>query len=278
MVKLTPDLINNCIQRINPIRDRELNLRGLKIPMIENLGATLNQFDTIDFSDNDIRKLDNFPLLPRLKNIILNNNRVVRISPTLHEVIPSLESLVLTNNMLQDLGEIDNLSKLQHLTHLTLLFSPVSTKEFFRQYVIFRLPQLKVLDFKKITMKERDEAKAFFKSKRGKEIRKEIATNRSTDEEFVEDDDEEATSVSNGIALKSSHKAVRRGQLLAENTSEVNEKIKEAIRNATSLEEIERLNQVLKSGQIPQFMTGSTTITETLATAAGGEVEEMEDN
>lgn len=28
MVKLTPDLINNCIQRINPIRDRELNLRG----------------------------------------------------------------------------------------------------------------------------------------------------------------------------------------------------------------------------------------------------------
>lgn len=66
--------------------------------------------------------------------------------------------------------------------------------------------------------------------------------------------------MSNGIALKSSHKAVRRGQLLAENTSEVNEKIKEAIRNATSLEEIERLNQVLKSGQIPQFMTGTSAI------------------
>lgn len=35
-----------------------------------------DQFDTIDFSDNEIRKLDGFPLLRRLKNVILNNNRV----------------------------------------------------------------------------------------------------------------------------------------------------------------------------------------------------------
>jgi U2 small nuclear ribonucleoprotein A' len=36
-----------------------------------------DQFDTIDFSDNDIRKIDGFPYLPRLKTLILNNNRVV---------------------------------------------------------------------------------------------------------------------------------------------------------------------------------------------------------
>ncbi|KAK1327900.1 hypothetical protein QTO34_012809 [Cnephaeus nilssonii] len=34
---------------------------GYKIPVIENLGATLDQFDAIDFSDNEIRKLDGFP-------------------------------------------------------------------------------------------------------------------------------------------------------------------------------------------------------------------------
>uniref|UniRef100_V9ICL0 U2 small nuclear ribonucleoprotein A n=1 Tax=Apis cerana TaxID=7461 RepID=V9ICL0_APICE len=44
---------------------------GYKIPTIENLGATLDQFDTIDFSDNDIRKLDGFPLLKRIKTLFL---------------------------------------------------------------------------------------------------------------------------------------------------------------------------------------------------------------
>jgi len=150
MVKLTPDLITTAAQRINPVRDRELNLRGLKIPMIENLGATLNQFDTIDFSDNDIRKLDNFPLLPRLKTIFLSNNRIFRISSNLPDVIPSLETLVMPHNMLQEMSEVDNLRKLEKLTHLSLLFNPISTKEYYRHYIIYRIPQLKVLDFKKI--------------------------------------------------------------------------------------------------------------------------------
>ena len=35
-----------------------------------------DQFDTIDFSDNEIRRLDGFPLLSRLKSVLLSNNRV----------------------------------------------------------------------------------------------------------------------------------------------------------------------------------------------------------
>lgn len=50
---------------------------GYKIPQIENMGATLDQFDTVDFSDNDLRKLDGFPYLPRLKCLLFNNNRIV---------------------------------------------------------------------------------------------------------------------------------------------------------------------------------------------------------
>ncbi|MEE6509307.1 hypothetical protein FKM82_025494 [Ascaphus truei] len=76
MVKLTADLIEQAAQYTNAVRDRELDLRGYKIPVIENLGATLDQFDTIDFSDNEIRKLDGFPLLKRLKTLLVNNNRI----------------------------------------------------------------------------------------------------------------------------------------------------------------------------------------------------------
>lgn len=43
------------------------------------MGATLDQFDTIDFSDNDLRKLDGFPFLPRMKCLLLNNNRIVYV-------------------------------------------------------------------------------------------------------------------------------------------------------------------------------------------------------
>lgn len=52
------------------------HLTGYKIPVLENLGATLDQFDTIDFSDNEVRKLDGFPLLRRLKTLLMNNNRI----------------------------------------------------------------------------------------------------------------------------------------------------------------------------------------------------------
>ena len=43
MVKCTPELIEGAGQYINPVRDRELDLRGYKIPVIENLGSTLDQ-------------------------------------------------------------------------------------------------------------------------------------------------------------------------------------------------------------------------------------------
>lgn len=36
-----------------------------------------DQFDTIDLSDNEVRKVDGFPYLRRLKCIQLNNNRVL---------------------------------------------------------------------------------------------------------------------------------------------------------------------------------------------------------
>ena len=48
----------------------------MKIPTVENLGATLNQFDTIDFTNNDIRQLDGFPLLPKLKTLYFANNHI----------------------------------------------------------------------------------------------------------------------------------------------------------------------------------------------------------
>jgi U2 small nuclear ribonucleoprotein A' len=76
MVRLTPELIEESQQFMNPIREYELRLRGYKIGLIENLGATLNQFDTIDLTDNDIRILEGFPVLSKIKSLLLSNNKI----------------------------------------------------------------------------------------------------------------------------------------------------------------------------------------------------------
>lgn len=42
-----------------------------------------DQFDSIDLSDNEIVKLENFPHLNRLGTLLLNNNRITRINPNI---------------------------------------------------------------------------------------------------------------------------------------------------------------------------------------------------
>ena len=143
MVKLTRDLIEGAGQYINPIRDRELDLRGYKIPVIENLGTTLDQFDTIDFSDNEIRKLDGFPYLTRGKSLLLNNNRIVRLGEGLELCLPNLHALIPTNNSLQELADLEPVTSLKKLTMLSLLHNPVVTKRNCREYVIHKFPNLR---------------------------------------------------------------------------------------------------------------------------------------
>ncbi|GAB0087482.1 Probable U2 small nuclear ribonucleoprotein A' [Sergentomyia squamirostris] len=237
MVKLTPELINLSMQFMNPCRDRELCLRGYKIPQIENLGATLDQFDVIDFSDNDLRKLDGFPHLHRLKCLLLNNNRIVRIGENLHESLPNMESIILTGNSIQELGDLEPLTHLPKLETLCLLMNPVSTKPHYREYMAYRFPNLRLLDFRKIKQKDRLAANELFKSKKGKEIHKEITKRAKT---FVP-----------GAGLENKVKMPR--------VSNANvQAIREAIKNATSLQEVEKLTRMLQSGQIPEeFSNGN---------------------
>ncbi|KAH3694555.1 U2 small nuclear ribonucleoprotein A'-like [Dreissena polymorpha] len=248
MVKLTAELIEQSAQFTNPLRDRELDLRGYKIPVIENMGATLDQFDTIDFSDNDIRKLDGFPLLPRLKTLLFNNNRIVRIAEALHQGIPNLETLILTNNGIQELGDLDPLESLKNLTYLSLMRNPVSTKKHYRLYVLHKVPSLRVIDFQRVKQKERDASHKMFKGKKGQALAADIGKKSKT---FVP------------------------GEGLPEKRMEGPSKediaaIKTAIANAKTLEEVERLNNMLKTGQIP----GKAALHKQLR----GEEEEMEMN
>jgi len=243
MVKLTPELIEQSAQYTNPLRDRELDLRGYKIPVIENMGATLDQFDTIDMSDNEIRKLDGFPLLRRLKTILLNNNRIVRVGEHLETMLPTLDTLVMTNNSIQELGDIDNLATIKTLRHISLLRNPVTSKKHYRFYIINKLPHVRVIDFRKVRLREKEQAAKLFKGKKGAKLSKELGK-RST-KTFVPGAGLPAKKAKPGTADKENgnpEPKIARPDV---------EAIKNAIANASTLEEIERLNKLLQAGQIP---------------------------
>ncbi|XP_017061427.1 probable U2 small nuclear ribonucleoprotein A' [Drosophila ficusphila] len=239
MVKLTPELINQSMQYINPCRERELDLRGYKIPQIENLGATLDQFDTIDLSDNDLRKLDNLPHLPRLKCLLLNNNRILRISEGLEDAVPNLSSIILTGNNLQELSDLEPLTAFSKLDTVCLLINPVSTKPNYREYMAFKFPQLRLLDFRKIKQKDRQAAQEFFRTKQGKDMLKEVSRKSKM-------------SAAAALAAEAGTGKGRGsdGGRLA--NPEDMQRIREAIKRASSLAEVERLSQILQSGQLPE--------------------------
>jgi U2 small nuclear ribonucleoprotein A' len=123
---------------------------GLRIAVLENLGPLKNQCDTLNLCDNDIRIVSNFPQLPRLRSLLLSNNRIIRIDADLCRALPFLTTLILTNNQITELGDLDALAGCTELNVLSLLGNPVIRKKDYRLYTIYRIPSLRVLDFQRI--------------------------------------------------------------------------------------------------------------------------------
>lgn len=90
------------------------------------------------------------PLLKRLQTLLLANNRISAISPSIHLSVPNLTTLVVTNNAIAELGDLEPLKELRKLKYLSLMGNPVREKKWYREWLAYRLPALRVLDFQRI--------------------------------------------------------------------------------------------------------------------------------
>ena len=126
--------------------------------VIVGLISSQDQHDAIDFTDNSIITLGNLPLLRRLRTLLLANNRIQNISPSLHLSAPNLTTLVLTNNDIAELGDLEPLKEFKHLTYITLIGNPLREKKYYREWLAWRIPSLRVIDFQKIRDKVRSPA------------------------------------------------------------------------------------------------------------------------
>eukprot|EP01002_Notosolenus_urceolatus_P007678 NODE_3049_length_988_cov_12.658147_g2547_i0.p1 GENE.NODE_3049_length_988_cov_12.658147_g2547_i0~~NODE_3049_length_988_cov_12.658147_g2547_i0.p1 ORF type:complete len:228 (-),score=42.81 NODE_3049_length_988_cov_12.658147_g2547_i0:87-770(-) len=169
MVRLTADLIRRRPHFTNPLKYREIDLRGLGIEALENLGVLNDGFDVVDLSDNEIVSLDNFPELRRLKILILHNNRLVRIDSSCEKTLSSVHTLVAHNSHFRTPEDLKGLQYLPNLHCLSLLGSPICRHQHYRMLCIALLPNLTRLDFQKIHPSERKQAKKLFPSLISKE-------------------------------------------------------------------------------------------------------------
>ncbi|KAF2226775.1 leucine-rich repeat-domain-containing protein [Elsinoe ampelina] len=236
-MRLTADLISSSPTYINPLKERELDLRGHRIPAIENLGLAKDQ-DAIDLTDNAIGgSLGNFPVFPRLKSLYLARNRVAQIAPGLGRSLPGLRTLVLTENAVAELVDLEALGECRALTHLSLKGCPVEGKENYRLFVIWLNPSVRFLDYAKVKDAERSAAKELFgpSIKEPSEAAKAVLSVRKGRPLVV-----------HGANGDAAGKRVK-----TKLTDEEKARYEKLVKNATSLKEIERLEKMLREGRVP---------------------------
>lgn len=181
--------------------------------------------------------LGNFPLSPRLQTLLLARNRVASIQPSLANSIPNLSTLVLTSNNFAELADLDVLSTFPRLTHLVLMDNPVTRKEHYRYWVLWRCSSVRFLDYQKVKDAERKKAAELFgtKSEPSALASKIMGVKSRTFD----------VPATNGSSTSSS-KSYR-----VKLTDKERKKVEELIRNAKSLQEIIRLEKELNEGRIP---------------------------
>jgi len=245
MPKLTADLILRSESYLNPLNDRELDLRGLQIPAIENLGVTKDQLDSIDLSDNALHSISNLPKLLRLKHMVAANNPITTITPLLATACPHLVSLVLTSSHLKELKDLDPLGACKHLEFLSLKDAPVALVQYYREWNIHRCRKLRVLDFEKVKDKERKRAEELFLTLSNGPTSLALSISSA------------AASLATGVPLLPTAAAGKllepggdKGRLLSDDERA---RVNAAIRGATSVEEVRKLKRMLEEGYVPDI-------------------------
>lgn len=261
-MKLTHELLSSAPSYLNAISERELLLRGKEgfviicsnifylcsnyfiltyslghnIPLIENLGVTKDLNDSIDLTDNGISVLGNFPKLNRLRTLLVARNKISHIHPTsFASSVPNLEMLVLSNNHIANLSDLQTLSQLSKLTYLSLVDNPVTNVDYYRSWIIWLNPNIRVLDFQKVKESERERAKELF----GSSIEKPTALAAQ-----ILSSSSKAKMFSVGGSANGGSSSSTRRQM----TEKEKEGLRQQLKGATSLAEISRIEQALKSG------------------------------
>ena len=80
----------------------------------------------------------------------------------------------MANNELKDFADIQPLSGFKKLDYVVLSGNPIASQKNYRFYVINAIPTLRVMDYKRISQKEREQAIKLFGGKAGRKLLSEM--------------------------------------------------------------------------------------------------------
>ncbi|CCH45666.1 putative U2 small nuclear ribonucleoprotein [Wickerhamomyces ciferrii] len=238
-MRFTPNIILDAPSFLNPDHERTLSLRGKKAPMIENFTVIKDVYEAIDLTDNDLRILGNLPKLTRIKTLLVAKNRIQNIQDDFYTTVPKLTSLSLVSNKILNFKSLLPLKELKNLENLYLLNNPISQKDNYRLKIIWLLPSLKILDFNKIKESERTQAKNLFGDS--------ITNINQIDSNFFNDD---INNNNNNEDIDIDHDEEQVHTILKKLTEEDRIALKEELKTATSLRQIDTIETALRNGYI----------------------------
>ena len=253
-MRLTADVLLRIEGHLNVVRERELNVRGFQVATIENLAVLEDQYDCLDFTNNDIKRLDNFPLMKRVTTLLFSNNHISKLSSSIAKNLPGLQCIVLSNNRIAHLYELRALAKCTKLEHVALLDNPVCMHPHYRLFLVFHLcclredsPHLgkggfrhgvRSIDYRKVTAAERAAARQLFESQVGRELLEALKQEHSSGQLIAS-----SSSSKNSVGAHVGTPAPL--------TDEQKRQIRRAIDAAHTKEDVDRIELQLQTGTFP---------------------------
>ena len=140
---------------------RVLHLQGNEISRVDGL-QHLHELRELVLDRNKIKALDAHSLaaLANLRELRLEENGLRTLDH--FAPLPKLQVLALGSNRILDVAELEKLGALPALQQIVLVNNPVARKQLYRPTLIRRLPSLKSIDGRELTLDERDRAELIF--------------------------------------------------------------------------------------------------------------------
>lgn len=269
LMKITPKLIASAPNVINPEGLLTLVLRDQGILFIENLQTYSDVYSVIDLTNNDVTELWGICDQGRIETVLLANNNISSLGPDsldgtgsdgtnepecneqqknttnttttgnttnttkTGKKFSSLKSLLLINNNVSAFTELVKLQRFHNLQSLYMIGNPISEKHHYRAFLVWILPQLRILDGEKVKPRDREAATELFGA---------TLTERTPAADAL-------------LHQKAQESSIPKQERLMENavkklSAEDKEKLISDLDKALTMEEIERISIALKNGYV----------------------------
>ncbi|KAG7843195.1 hypothetical protein KL942_000291 [Ogataea angusta] len=230
-MRLTPLLIQEAPCFRNPAGDHVLSLRGLQITFIESFNEYDDVNEALDLTNNEIRTLSFNTRLKRLRTLLLARNQIIDIDANIAALLPHLNTLSLVDNNISDLTNLLPLRHCRNLENIYLTGNPVTSSKYYREFIVWLVPGLTVLDFERVKPQLKKSAEELLGTfDQPTTLALKLLDNKELEplKELI------STTTQQSIRL----------------TEEERSKLEADLMNATSLDEIERIELALKPGYI----------------------------